>query len=304
MFVVIYRTSKFALQNFWRNLWLSVITIFILVLTLFTISLVATINLLADQALQAIQEKVDIDLYFRTDVAEAEILKAKIYLESLPDVKAVRYVSSAEALDKFAQQHQADPDITDALQELSNNPLPPTLIIQATTLDGYQRITAQFDDSEYAAVVQDKNFSDHQVVIERLSQLIDRIYQAGIIISAIFIMISIIMMYNTIRLAIYGHREELAIMKLVGATNWFIRAPFILESLLYALFSSMAAMVLLSIVTLSAAPYINNFFTGYNFSLNVFFYSNFWTIFLLQFLFSVLLAAGSSMLSIGKYLKV
>lgn len=304
MFVTILRTSHFAFQHFWRNLWISAITIFILTLTLFIVSLVGSLNLLAGQAIQAVEDKVDIDLYFKQGTDEADILKAKVYVESLPQVSSVRYISKDEALESFTATHTDDPDIQAALAELDSNPLPATLSVQANELNQYQAVITQFESSEYDTLVEDKNFSDHQAVIDRLSGLTKRIYQGGLLISFIFVFISVVMMYNTIRVAIYSHREELGIMKLVGATNWFIRAPFIIESVLYALLSSILAMSILSVIAFSAAPYVNAFFTGYDFSLDLFFVTNFWVIALGQFLISLILAVGSSMLSIGRYLKV
>ncbi len=304
MFVTIIRTSNFAFQHFWRNLWISAITIFILTLTLFIVSLVSSLNLLAGQAIKAVENKVDIDLYFKQGTDEADILKAKVYVEGLPEVSNVRYISRDEALESFTATHADDPDIQAALAELDTNPLPATLSVQANELNQYQAIITQFESSEYDTLVEDKNFSDHQAVIDRLSGLTKRIYQGGLIISFIFVFISVVMMYNTIRVAIYSHREELGIMKLVGATNWFIRAPFIIESVLYALVSSVFAMSILSVIAFSAAPYVNAFFTGYDFSLDLFFITNFWIIALGQFLISLILAVGSSMLSIGRYLKV
>lgn len=304
MLVTIIRTSNYAFQHFWRNLWISAITIFILTLTLFIVSLVGSLNLLAGQAIQAVEDKVDIDLYFKQGTDEADILKAKIYVESLPEVNSVRYISKDEALQNFTATHSDDPDIQAALNELDSNPLPATLSVQANELNQYQTIITQFESSEFDLLVEDKNFSDHQAVIDRLSGLTKRIYQGGLLISFIFVFISVVMMYNTIRVAIYSHREELGIMKLVGATNWFIRAPFIIESVLYALLSSILAMSILSVIAFSSAPYVNAFFTGYDFSLDLFFVTNFWVIALGQFLISLILAVGSSMLSIGRYLKV
>lgn len=304
MFVTIIRTSNFAFQHFWRNLWISAITIFILTLTLFIVSLVGSLNLLAGQAIKAVEDKVDIDLYFKQGIGEADILKAKVYLEGLPEISNVRYISKDEALQNFTATHNDDPDIQAALNELDSNPLPATLSVQANELNQYQAIITQFESSEFDVLIEDKNFSDHQAVIDRLSGLTKRIYQGGLLISFIFVFISVVMMYNTIRVAIYSHREELGIMKLVGATNWFIRAPFIIESVLYALVSSVLAMSILSVIAFSAAPYVNTFFTGYDFSLDLFFVTNFWVIALGQFLISLILAVGSSMLSIGRYLKV
>ncbi len=304
MFVALTRTGKFAAQHFWRNLWISAITIFILTLTLFIVSLVSTLNLLANQAIQAVEEKIDIDLYFKTNSDETDILSAKVYLEALPEVSTVRYISKTEALENFKAQHVDDPDIQAALAELDSNPLPATLSVQANQLNQYEAIITQFESSEYNDLVENKNFSDHQAVIDRLSTITKRLYQGGLIVSAIFILISVIMLYNTIRVAIYSHREELGIMKLVGATNWFIRTPFIFEGVLYAFFASILASGFLTVLIFSITPYVNSFFQGYNFSLSVFFIHNFWLIALGQFVVSLLLAVGSTMLSIGRYLKV
>lgn len=304
MLVTLYRTGKFATQNFWRNLGLSVITVFILMLTLFTVSLVATMNLLADRTIAAVEEKIDIDIYFRDGIAEEDIISAQLFLENIPEVKNVRYVSKEAALEKFTESHADNPDIQSALTELDDNPLPATLVVQAYALEDYSRIIQQFENSEFNVYVTDKDFSDHQTVIESLSAITERVYQFGIAVSAIFVVISVIMMFNTIRLGIYSHRGEIAIMKLVGATNWFVRGPFVLEGVLYAIISSALAMGLLWLVVFVSAPYVNNFFLGYNFNLDIFFYSNFFTIFVIQFLFSLVLAAGSGMISISRYLKV
>ncbi len=304
MIVTFWRVTRYASTHFWRNWWISIVTIFILTLTLFMVSVVATLNLVADQAMQAIEEKIDVDLYFKQSVKTDDILEAKVFLETLPEVKSVRYISADEALKIFKSDHSDDPDIQAALKELADNPLPATLSIQAYSLNQYQLIINQFESSEYNILVEHKNFSDHQAVIDRLSSILRRASLGGLIISLIFVLVSVIMLYNTVRIAIYAHREELGIMKLVGATNWFIRAPFILESFIYAAVAGILALGLLGLVVFGAAPYVNAFFTGYNFSLNLFFTNNIWLIALGQFLFSLVLAAGSSMLSIGKYLKV
>ncbi len=304
MVISFFRTSQFALQNFWRNLWLSIITVLILMLTLFTMSLVGTVNLLATQAIQAVEEKVDINLNFKSETSEDDVLAAKLFLEQLNGVKSVRYISSDEALEQFKTSHQGDLDIQTALETLTSNPLPSSLVIQADSLDSYSIIIKKFEQSKYEQLVENKNFSDHQVIIDRLSNMINQIYQAGVVVSLVFIIISVIMMFNTMRIAIYTYREEIMIMKLVGATNWFVRAPFILESVLYALCSSVFALGVLWLTVSGASPYINAFFVGYNFNLNTFFYTHLWFIFATQILASLILAVGSSMISIGRYLKV
>ena len=145
MFVSIYRTGRFALQNFWRNLWLSLITIFILTLTVFLVSIVATLNVLADRVIEAVEEKIDIDIYFSSEVKEADIVAAQLYLQDLPEVRTVRYISSTEALQDFRDGNAANADIQAALDELDENPLPASLVVQAFSLDEYSSIMQQFE---------------------------------------------------------------------------------------------------------------------------------------------------------------
>jgi len=301
--VWLYRTSKLAIQNFWRNLWLSVITLFILILTLFSISMIASLNLAAGQAIQAVKDKVDVDIFFNPQIAESEILRAQVFLEDLPQVKEVTYISQDMALENFKVEHENDVTIQESLTNLSENPLPASLVIRANNLEDYEAILTQFENSEFNKYVQDKNYSNHKLIIDKLSLITKRIYNVGIIVSLIFIFFSIVMVYNTIRVTIYSHREELNIMRLVGATNWFIRAPFLLEGVLYALIASITAMLLIYPIVLLASPYINNLFAGYNFDMLYYFYQYIWQIFTLQLLLSLLLSSGSSMVAIGRYLK-
>lgn len=304
MFLSVYRTSKFAVTNFRRNLWLSVVTIFILVLTLFTISLLAGVNLTAAQAINAIKEKIDVDIFFNVSTAEDKILEAQIYLKNLDEVKEVKFVSQDMALEQFKAKHEDDADIQISLEELDKNPLPASLVITAQNLDDYETIINKFEESPYNEYAQSKDFVNHQVVIERLNSLILRVYQFGLALTAIFIVISIIVVFNTVRLTIYSHRDELGIMKLVGATNWFIRAPFLLEGILYALIASILTMLIFYPLLVAVAPYVNTFFAGYNFDLLNFAFQYFWHIFALQLFISLILSLTSTSIAISRHLNV
>lgn len=291
------------MQNFWRNLWLSIITIFILFLTLFSISIIAGLNLAADQAIKAVKDKVDVDIFFNKETPESEVLAAQVYLQGLENVKTVQYTSPETALDNFKANHLDDENIQQSLEELADNPLPASLTVKAENLNDYESILKNFEESEYNQYVQERNFTDHKSIIDKLSLITKRIYQIGITVSLIFIVFSLIMVFNTVRIAIYSHREELGIMRLVGATDWFIRAPFILEAILYALIASIGTMLLLYPLVLGATPYINHLFEGYDFDLLYYFHIYWWQIFALQLFISLILSIVSSMVAIGKYLK-
>lgn len=304
MLVNVFRTSKFAVKNFRRNLWLSAITIFILVLTLFTISLVFSINLIADQALSAIEEKIDIDIFFASTATEAEIIESQNYFQKMDKVKEVIYVSKDDALEKFRDAHLDDANIQESILELEENPLPASLVIKAHDINDYDAILASFETTKYNDVVQDKNFTDYHLVINKLSSMINKVYQIGFVLSLLFVMISIFVVFNTIRMATYSQREELGIMKLVGATNAFIRAPFFMEAIFYAVISAVITILIFYPVMLMSSPFINSFFEGYNFDLVYYFNQYVFQIFFLELGVALVLTTVSSMIAITRYLKV
>ncbi|MFH0804875.1 MAG: permease-like cell division protein FtsX [Patescibacteria group bacterium] len=304
MLVFLYRTFKFAFQGFLRNIWLSIVTIVILVLTLFSVTTVSGVNFIAEQAIASVREKVDVSVYFKPAVTEDQVLNVRYRLEQLAQVKAVTYVSKEEALQKFKAKHQNEQSIIDSVNQLETNPLPATLIVKAESIDDYPAIVAVLDGTDYADLIQEKNFADNQKVISRLGELSEKVRTVGLIISAVFIVIAILIIFNTIRINIYTHREEIGIMKLVGATNWFVRVPFLVESILYALFGVIICAAILYPLLGVIAPQINAFFIGYDLDIAQYFTSHFWQIVGWQLMFAVVLSMISSSIAIGRYLRV
>src|SRR3990167_1720021 len=303
-FISIIRTIKFALQNFWRNIWLSLVTIIILLLTLIFVSVLSALNLLGDQAIKSVQDKVDIDVFFITDSTSDQLATAKGIIESYPEVKDVTYITTDQALENFKVAHADDEQILASLDELEENPLPASFVIKAKKLNQYDAIIQRLDGESFKELILSRDFQDNAVLINRISQITTRLTQVGIGVSILFAVISFLVVFNTMRIAIYTHREEVGIMRLVGATNWFIRGPFMWESLLYAVLASVLTMALLYPAALVASPYVNAFFEGYTFDFVLFIQSNFWQIFLVQMAVSLGLSMLSSMVAITRYLKV
>lgn len=306
MFVSTYRTIKFAVQGFWRNIWLSVVTVIILVLTLLSISIVWGTNVVASQAIASIKDKVDVSVYFKPEVKADQVLAIQYRLEDMSQVKSVQYVSPEDALAKFKEAHKNDPVILESLNELKDNPLGATLIIKANNIDDYPEILKVLDDPNYSNLIyeEDKSFEDSKSVITRLSDISHKVGKIGLVISGVFIIITILIVFNTVRINIYTHREEIGIMKLVGATNWFIRSPFLLESVLYGIISAGIAIAIFYPLLGVISPQVSNFFEGYNFNLINYFNSHFWLFLGFLILCAVLLSVVSSAVAIGKYLKV
>lgn len=304
MFLTLYRALRFALQGFWRNIWLSVVTIIILVLTIFSVSLVSGINVVGREAVNALQDKIDVSVYFFPEVSESDVQNVQYRLESLGSVKNVTYVSREQALADFREKHKGDQEIIDSLNQLTQNPLGATLVIKAKSVDSYPVILEVLDDKDYQKLIQDRNFEDNQAVIDKLADISRRVERAALALSAVFIIISILIIFNTIRITIYTHREEIGIMKLVGASNWFIRFPFVIESIFYAIIAVVISLALLYPFVQLVSPQLQSFFDGSNFSLLGYFTSHFLYILVFQLGFAIILSVISSAVAVGRYLRV
>lgn len=300
------RVFTFAFQNFYRNAWLSVVTIVILSLTLFMISTLVTVQSLGNQAIDSVLSKVDVSVFFTSETSTQQVESLAEQLRDRPEVQTIRVVSADDALTEFREQNADDPVIQESIEELGLNPLGPVLILQANELEDYPRILEFFDTESVAPLIQDKDrdFASKQLVIERLTAIVKNLRQVGLFVVGVFILIAFLVIFNTIRITIYTHREEISIMKLVGASNNFVRVPFLIESVLYAIIATALTAALFYPAVISSAPSINNFFSGYEFSFLSYFQAEFWKVVLLQLGTAIVLSIFSAAVAVGRYLKV
>ena len=304
MLISFWRVIKFAWQGFWRNFWLSLATIFIIALTLIIVNFLIIINIITQSAIQSIHDKIDISFYLKNDTAEATIMEMQDFFKTHPQVKEIRYISADEALKNFRNLHKDDRVILESLEELEKNPLSATLIIKAENINDYKELSSIIDNSKYRNNIADKNFKNNELFIEIINNISRKINRAGIIATIIFTIIAILITFNTIRMAIYTHREEIGIMKLVGANNIFITIPFVFESVTYALLGVCISVILIYPVLNFIQPYIADFFKGTEVNLINYFNQNFIIIFGVQLAGIILLNILSSTIAIRRYLRV
>ncbi|OGY46452.1 MAG: hypothetical protein A2744_03310 [Candidatus Buchananbacteria bacterium RIFCSPHIGHO2_01_FULL_44_11] len=300
----IYQIIVFAGQSFWRNFWLSIVTITIIVLALLSINCLIILNVITDTAVNIVKEKVDVSVYFRPAATENQVLEVQTYLSSLTKVKEISYISQQQALQNFRQKHQSDPVIIQSLEELDKNPLGATLIVKAKNIEDYPEILQVLNNSKYNELISDKNFDDNKIYIGKIKKVSDNINWIGLLASSIFIFIAVLIVFNTIRVAIYTHQKEIAIMKLVGAANWFIRSPFLVESIFYGTIAWLIAVGLIYPLLNLLQPFLTNFFLTDSFNIISYFKDNFWSLFGLELLLVVFLNIVSSSVAIRRYLKV
>ena len=298
------RIFIFAWQSFWRNIWLSIVTITIIVLTFISINFLIVVNVVTDSAIEIVQEKIDISIYFRPSVSEVQVQEVQTYLSSLTQVKKINYVSQQEALEQFRQLHRQDTVIIESLGELEENPIGATLQVKAKDIQDYPEIITVLDNSKYNSLILDKNYDDHKVYIAKIKNFSDSIKSIGLFTSGVFALVALLIVFNTVRVAIYTHRQEIGIMKLVGATNWFIRAPFLVEAIFYGVISCIIAIAVVYPILGLIQPYVNNFFLTEDFNIIQYFNSNFLLIFGLEILVAIFMNIVGSSIALRRYLRV
>ncbi len=258
---------------------------------------------LTNYSIRTVQNTVDISVYFKIGLAEEQINKIQTDVKTDPRVKEVTYVSAIQAFEDFKTRHQSDPLITQSLNQLTENPLPATLHIKANQLDDYPQIAQTLSADQYKDFIDKVNFEDNRLVIDRLNKILKFIVTFGLILIAVFAAIAILVIYNTITLTIYNRKEEVEIMRLVGATNWYIRAPFLTESILYSIFATILAGILFIPVFSQILPkvtqYVNPELSLYGNNL-----FNLGFLMLILFVLALLLSVISTLLAIRKYLKI
>lgn len=297
------RALKFSFQDIFRNVWLSIVTVTILALALFSMNALFTVKLISENAVEAVKERINISLYFKPDASEAQILETKQRVESLAGVKEVIFVSKAEALEDFRAKNQNNPEIINALKEIGKNPLSPSLIITPSDFENSEALITSLKALESDAL-ESRDFSDNSVILEKINQITYKINEIGVILIIIFVLIGLLVAYNAIRVAIYTHRQEIEIMRLVGASNFFIYMPYVFSAFFYALMATLIMAVFLFPLLSIIQPYLEVFFTGYTVNITSFYMENIWSILGAQFgaVFGVTLLA--TWLAVRKYARV
>ncbi len=300
------RVLRNALRNFRRNVWLSIATTVIMTLTLLTISFLYAVNVLGVHVLATIEQKVDIAVIFKDKTTTTQIETIKKDIELRSDVESTRLITAEQAREDFRRRHADDPYIEEALRELEVNPLPSSMFIVAKDPRFYETINSSLQSEKYAPFIDKVNFQNSKAVIEKMIHIMDVVKNAGLIITATFSLLVILIMFNTIRLAIYSFREEIDIMRLVGASRWYIQGPFLVESVLVAVVSVFISTTILYISLNAMAPQINQFFfAGQNTTFDIYsYFVEHWAQAIgIQFGAAVLLAVVSSYIAVRRYLR-
>ena len=302
----IFRTGSVA---FWRNKFVSLASVLVMVITLFVIGSIVFTTALLSSTLSEIKDKVDVNVYFVAMASEEDVLAVKTRIESLPEVKSVEYLSREQVIAQFRERHANDPLILQSLEELGDNPFGALLNIKAHETSQYETIATFLESenglSEDQVSIIDKVDSskiEKKVAIERLARIINSGKKLGLVLTIVLAAITILNTFNTIELVIHMSKEEISVMRLVGASTAYIRGPFVIMGIIYGLVAGIVTLILFYPVTYWLGTATRDFFTG----INVFDYyvTNFTQFFVIIIASGMLIGAVSSYLAIKKYLTV
>ncbi|MBI2086664.1 MAG: ABC transporter permease [Candidatus Zambryskibacteria bacterium] len=301
------RVIRAGLFNFWRNSTVSFASVLVMMITLVVIGLISFAGAILSTSLAELSNKIDINVTFVPTALEEEILRIKQDLESLPEVLLVTYVSRDEALVAFKERHQNDQSILAALEELGENPLGAVLNVKARDPSQYGSVAEFLEEGSALSasgvtVIDRVNYFQNKQAIDRLSSIISVADRLGFVLTVLLAAISMLIAFNTIRLTIYIAKDEIAVMRLVGASTSYIQGPFVVVGIIYGLVATLITLIIFFPITYFLARVTESFFVGFN--IFSYYLRNFFEIAFIILVSGVLIGALSSVLAIRKYLKV
>lgn len=299
------RVIRLGFVNFWRNGYVSLASVLIMTVALLVISSLLFTRAILLSTVDQIKNKVDINVYLVTSATEEEgsVLKKKI--ESLSEVQSVTISSREEELEKFRARHENDELTLQALDEIGGNPLGAAINIKAKDPANYESI-AGFLESEKSksenSIIDKINYSKNKTAIDALSKILGASKKLGGAAVLFFIVISVLISFNTIRLTIYMAREEISVMRLVGASTRYIRGPFVVNGLMYGVVSTLLTLLILLPLSYWAGPYTVAIGSGID--MFHYFLTHIFTIGGVLLISGFVIGGLSSYLAVKKYLKI
>jgi len=259
------RAIREGFINFYRDKWLTLATISVMVLTLFLIGTTVFLSLGVQSTISKLEKRINISVYFNFDVTPEQIttIRESIEEKKFSEIESVEYISRAKALERFKEFSDGDANIEKALEVVGENPLPDALVITAKNPDNYGSIN-DFFEQEYGDIISGTSFQRNEGTISQVRDRMVFVRYTTTFLSILFIIIAGLVTFNTVRMSIYAHRKEFEVMRLVGASNTYVKVPVICEGVLYGVVSSVLALIVLLIAVYIVSPFAQDLLAAAN----------------------------------------
>jgi cell division transport system permease protein len=294
--------------SFVRNASLAIAAIAVMVVTLTIVlfSLVTSVSL--NHTVAQIADKINISIYLNDNVTLQERQDLMGQLRHLKEVKDVSYISKDEALAEYKAANANNKNLLQALDE-TGNPLPASIQVDPVDpahIDQIQKVlqrqsTVALEDPQAGTSYS----GDRKAAIDKIAHATDILKRVGVAGVVLFTLVSMLIIFNTIQMAIFNRRDEITIMRLLGATTWYIRGPFVVESVLYGIVSALISVAIIDLLFVVAsstlqASSLGLLDIGYA---NSYFYDHFFVLLTLQLAAGIVIGAVSSAIATRRYLK-
>lgn len=304
--ITLSRIIKTGLVNFVRNAWLAVAAMAVMTVTLTIVLFSLITNATFANTIAQITDKIDISVYLQDDISASDRDAFIKGIKALPNAKSVTYLSKDQALENYQKQNAGNQQLLSAISA-TDNPLPATIQIKPRDLNKIQDIKdylsqpanlkLQSDDPSYSG--------DRKAAIDKITHATNILRQAGIFAVLLFAVISVLIIFNTIQMAIFNRRDELTIMRLLGASTWFIRGPFVVENIVYGIFSAIVSVLIIKVLFMLASSALQASSLGLldiNYA-SEYFSQHVWILLTIQLCVGILIGAASSVVATRRYLK-
>jgi cell division transport system permease protein len=298
------RIFGLAINDFSRNKGISIAAVFVLVVTIMLVSGLFFFQGVAGYLTAQLRDKIDITAYFVEGATEEDVLSVKDkIIEMSPAIKNVEYVSKDQALADFNKKHQDNPILAQALQEVGDNPFLPSLNITTNgEVSQYESVSNILQTSDFSKLIEKVDFTQKKDTIEKVSSITKSINMFGLILGVLLIIVAISVVYNTIKLGIESSKEEISTMRIVGASDWFIRGPFIIQGVVYGVVAFLICIVLSGLFAFFASSKVSAVLPG--FDLLSFYLTNLWIFVLIQLGFGIAVGAVSAFFVVKRHLDI
>lgn len=292
--------------NFVRNSWLSIAAMAVMLITLTIVLFSVIANATFNHSVQQLTDRINVSVYLKDSVNEQKTNELIEQISGLDNVKGVEYISKDQALKDYKEQNKDNQDLLQAISE-TDNPLPATIQIKpvdTNKIDNIKNFLEQPDIKDLQS--NETSYSgDRKIAIDKISHAAQFLSKAGLVGVIVFALISMMIIFNTIQMAIFNRRDELTIMRLLGATTSYIRGPFLVESALYGIITAIISVTVLNGIFVVASSTLEASSLGLldiGFS-NEYFSSHFWLFLTLQLAVGIFIGVVSAIIATRRYLK-
>jgi len=303
--VTLTRVVNAGLLNFVRNAWLAIAAMAVMIITLTIVLFSVITNATFNNTIEQITSKIDISVYLKDSTSQVQGQAFADKLKGLPNAKSVVYLSKAEVLQRYRDQNANNQALLSAINE-TDNPLPATIQVKPKDLNRVQDIKDFLNKPQNKPMWDDVSYrDDRKEAIDKIAHATDLLQRAGVVAVIVFAVISMLIIFNTIQMAIFNRREELTIMRLLGATTWYIRGPFVVETVAYGVISAIISVVLINSLFVASSSALQASSLGLldiDYSAQ-YFREHFWLLLTMQLVLGILIGAVSSTIATRRYLK-